>query len=723
MGGFMNVERGNGIGEVHATGNATVSICQTVNYGSEEPPRVVPQEIPVPSYVFDRKVETDEFNACVERGSHAVLVCGMAGVGKTTCLRKWADSRKGDYPDGQLYIDVALSSPNGVASSAALQRRALRALLPGGCGAVGDDELEPLYRSVTSGKRLLIALDNVLDVGAVEAVLPNSPESLVMAAGQMRDVPGTRLPCPAIDIKCFDDEDARAFLENAYGRQGGAAGQRSRLPFDEGDIRRIVAGCGRLPIVLERAASLLASGLYTSGEVATMVACDEGLTPLPRLLDASIADLSDAETDLYALMGALSGNPTRLSAVWRAFNRCELGDARQAVLELQRRVLLDVNEGPPSPPEGERPDKVLSMHHQVALHAREVAARRHGRLARLVGSLMRHYRVLAQRLDHASTPTRLRLSGQLPLDDDPDFARLSGETANAVFLAHCDEFLPVMDAALMAGLNEDVAATAEALWVFFYENAMLEQGQNIFTRGYSAAMAMGAPEMAARLEALVSRCHLLLGDVARAEREMSEALELADGSGNADLLGSLWEFMGNTARAEGGYARAVECYERAKGEYRRLGGDNPRGRAIADLSIALSLIGAGDGAGALRALDGLAREFAETLDATTRVKVDIARGRALALLGNPMGAVSSLERAAALGMEHGLYVRCGEANELLAEVLAGCGRLSRAVERCEEAQRCYHLAGALRRGEGAGRRAEELSGHPTAPADESLRKA
>lgn len=93
MGGFMNVERGNGIGEVHATGNATVSICQTVNYGSEEPPRVVPQEIPVPSYVFDRKVETDEFNACVERGSHAVLVCGMAGVGKTTCLRKWADSR------------------------------------------------------------------------------------------------------------------------------------------------------------------------------------------------------------------------------------------------------------------------------------------------------------------------------------------------------------------------------------------------------------------------------------------------------------------------------------------------------------------------------------------------------------------------------------------------------------------------------------------------------
>lgn len=152
----MSVERSNSIDGVFATEGAKVEIRQTINnYAAGQSP-AVPREIPVPSYVFDREVETNEFKALVGQGSGAVLICGMAGVGKTTCLRKWADSSKNDYPDGQLFIDVASMSVGGVTPVPALQRRALRALLPERARSISDEDVDPVYRSVTAEKRLLI---------------------------------------------------------------------------------------------------------------------------------------------------------------------------------------------------------------------------------------------------------------------------------------------------------------------------------------------------------------------------------------------------------------------------------------------------------------------------------------------------------------------------------------------------------------------------------------
>lgn len=109
-------------------------------------------------------------------------VFGAAGIGKTTLAVHWAHQVKDRFPDGQLYINLrgfdALHEPMR-------PDEAMRGFLdafeisPDRLPATFDAQAA-LYRSILSGKRALIILDNARDVAQVRPLLPGTATCFVL---------------------------------------------------------------------------------------------------------------------------------------------------------------------------------------------------------------------------------------------------------------------------------------------------------------------------------------------------------------------------------------------------------------------------------------------------------------------------------------------------------------------------------------------------------------
>jgi predicted ATPase len=90
-------------------------------------------------------------------------ISGTAGVGKTAVAVHWAHRVRGDFPDGQLYVDLRGYDPDQPMRADAVLAMFLREL------GVTDvpldiDQRVARYRTVLAGKRMLVVLDNASSV-------------------------------------------------------------------------------------------------------------------------------------------------------------------------------------------------------------------------------------------------------------------------------------------------------------------------------------------------------------------------------------------------------------------------------------------------------------------------------------------------------------------------------------------------------------------------------
>jgi DNA-binding SARP family transcriptional activator len=144
---------------------------------------VVPRQLPAGvAHFAGRTAELAELRAWLDEATSAeesvkvLVIGGTAGAGKTALAVHWAHQSAGEFPDGQLYVNLRGFDPSGTPVQPA---DALRWFL--GAFGVTEEQIpdsieaqEALYRSVLAGKRVLVILDNARDAAQVRPLLPGS---------------------------------------------------------------------------------------------------------------------------------------------------------------------------------------------------------------------------------------------------------------------------------------------------------------------------------------------------------------------------------------------------------------------------------------------------------------------------------------------------------------------------------------------------------------------
>ncbi|MFF9571388.1 BTAD domain-containing putative transcriptional regulator [Streptomyces sp. NPDC014685] len=225
-----------------------------------------------------------------------LLVTGMAGVGKTALVVRAAQDCAGRFPDGQLFAELCHRDGRPKDAGEVLVRllRALGepGLEEGSSRALDRDELVRLYRARTSGKRLLVVLDDAAGDLQVAPLLPASPQAAVLITSRSRlaRVAGA----DTVALAPLDEEESLAMLVAAAGAE--------RPAKDPDAVEDLVAYCGGLPLALAVVgARMAARPSWPAGRFANRLA-----DPARRLAELSFGDLD--------VRGALLPSVRRLAA-------------------------------------------------------------------------------------------------------------------------------------------------------------------------------------------------------------------------------------------------------------------------------------------------------------------------------------------------------------------------------------------------------------------------
>ncbi|MGW3349696.1 BTAD domain-containing putative transcriptional regulator [Nonomuraea rubra] len=238
-----------------------------------------PAQLPhgVPQFV-GRKAELERLDALLTGDpalSRAVVLTGMAGVGKTALAIHWAHRIRHRFPDGQLYVNLRGFDPTGTPMEPA---EAIQSFLD--TFAIKPDQLPSglharaaLFRSLLAGRRMLIVLDNARDAEQVRPLLPGAPGCLVVVTSrdQLTGLVAAE-GAHAFVVDLLPKEEARLLLTRRSGARlsgtfqkgllqpaarcpaatldGPANGDEHRLAGEAAAVDEIVAYCGRLPLAL-----------------------------------------------------------------------------------------------------------------------------------------------------------------------------------------------------------------------------------------------------------------------------------------------------------------------------------------------------------------------------------------------------------------------------------------------------------------------------------------
>ena len=225
-------------------------------------PKVVPRELPADVGAFTgRAGELAELDACLPAvaGPDAIpgpvvisAVSGTAGAGKTALAVHWAHRVAGQFPDGQLYVNLRGFDPEQPLPAEEALAGFLGAL--GATGAeipLGEAARAARYRSLLTGRRLLVVLDNAASEEQVRPLLPGSPTVMVMVTSRAA-LPGlvARDGACRLDLGLLPAEDAAALLHALIG---------DRVAAEPAAAQALARLCARLPLALRVAAELAAA--------------------------------------------------------------------------------------------------------------------------------------------------------------------------------------------------------------------------------------------------------------------------------------------------------------------------------------------------------------------------------------------------------------------------------------------------------------------------------
>jgi DNA-binding SARP family transcriptional activator/tetratricopeptide (TPR) repeat protein len=178
-------------------------------------------------------------------------ISGTAGVGKTALAVQLGHQVAGQYPDGQLYLNLRGYDPGQPMDPGEALAGLMHALGAGGREIPADaEERAAHYRSLLASRRVLILLDNARSPEQVRPLLPGTPGCAVVVTSRdglaglvARD--GAR----RLELGLLPADDAIALLRMLIGK---------RADVEPEATQALAAQCARLPLALRIAAELVA---------------------------------------------------------------------------------------------------------------------------------------------------------------------------------------------------------------------------------------------------------------------------------------------------------------------------------------------------------------------------------------------------------------------------------------------------------------------------------
>ncbi|MEV7187299.1 zinc ribbon domain-containing protein [Kitasatospora sp. NPDC093102] len=175
-------------------------------------------------------------------------VSGLGGVGKTALAVHVAHELAADFPDGQLYLDLhgADGRPTRPEEAVGAFLRSLG--VPEDGLASGLAERSAQFRSLLSGRRVLVVLDNARDAEQIRPLLPGRSGCAVLVTSRSRL--GSLPNAHVVELTAFAPQEALGLLGQVIG------GQRLRAEADT--AAELVRLCGHLPLAVRILAARLA---------------------------------------------------------------------------------------------------------------------------------------------------------------------------------------------------------------------------------------------------------------------------------------------------------------------------------------------------------------------------------------------------------------------------------------------------------------------------------
>jgi len=177
---------------------------------------------------------------------------GTAGVGKTALAIQWAHQVADRFPDGQLYVNLRGYDPDRPMPPGDALAGFLRSLgVPGQDVPPEEDERAARYRSLLTGRRVLVILDNAGSAEQVRPLLPGSPACAVVVTSR-DSLAGlvARDGAARLDLDLLPLADASRLLRDLIG---------DRAAVDTDATAALAQRCCRLPLALRIAAELAAA--------------------------------------------------------------------------------------------------------------------------------------------------------------------------------------------------------------------------------------------------------------------------------------------------------------------------------------------------------------------------------------------------------------------------------------------------------------------------------
>jgi len=514
-------------------------------------------------------------------------VSGTAGVGKTALVVHWAHRAAGQFPDGQLYVNLRGFDPGGAALEPGQALRGFLDALGVPATRIPEDLAAQtgLFRSLLAGKRVLVVLDNARDAEQVRPLLPGLPGCLTIVTSRS-DLAGlvTAEGAHPVSLDLFSAAEAGELLARRLGE--------ARLASEPTAVSEIIERCARLPLALAitaaRAAArpgfplaAIAAGLRGATATLDPFGGTDLATDVRAVFSWSCRLLSGDAAELFALLGLHPGPDISVRA---AASLAAMPPQRAAALlaELSRAHLLS-----------EHSPGRYTAHDLLRAYAAEQVHRLVPGAARAAAS----HRVFDHYLRTAYIAARLLKPERDPLDlADPAPGTMAedlttSDSALAWFRAEHHVLLACVSASAAAGLDRLAWQLAWTMKTYLFRGGHWHE--QVVTERAAADAARRDGDLrglGTALFSLAEACERLTR-LDKAESLYRQALEAfaaaGDLSGEADTCIGIAELAAQQHR----FADALGYARRALDTFRRAGDAVGQALALSSVGWSHALLG------------------------------------------------------------------------------------------------------------------------------------